>query len=315
MSGLNAINQNTMKKLILLFALGFFVKTLPAQNYIPLPMDSAYWRVDFWAVQPPNCACTISYLYATNGDTIIGTHVYTKIIRTGPSECFCGSSSGLSNALIRQDTLARKIFIYNSDSLRDEILYDFTQQVGDTVNSVLSPGLPASPPAIISALDSILIDGVYHRQLHIQPNGWLTTTVQFIEGVGSTLGLLEPLMNFESGGELMCASHNGQAIFPDTASACSDVLINLKGDQTIDKWSAVVFPNPIQQNEIRIQFNRVVHNADLVMYDLLGHAIEKMKISNTDNVLIRNKHIQSGMYIFKIVADDNSVLTLKVQVE
>ncbi len=78
----------------------------------------------------------------------------------GCSNCDYAFGLGYQGA-IRQDTLARKVFIVLPDSITESILYDFTQNVGDTLNSILSD---FCYPDIISSIDSILIGNTYHRK-------------------------------------------------------------------------------------------------------------------------------------------------------
>ncbi|MGZ4090728.1 MAG: T9SS type A sorting domain-containing protein, partial [Bacteroidia bacterium] len=243
---------------------------IKAQAYIPLPLDSSYWRVNYGATQP-NCSCSVFYLYKTDGDTIINSTTYKKIIRAGAQGCaWCGPYSGAILGSLRQDSLTRKVYIVQNNSTTEKILYDFTQQVGDTVKSAL---IVLGCTFIVSSVDSIQINSVYHRRINIQTNGCLVTPQAFIEGIGSTQGLLEPLIGFEFGGTLECAAHKNQVIYPSNTSTCSTIVTGLSeinnSEARID-----VFPNPAS--------NKLTVSANL-------NSLYTIEIERMDGVIVYSK--------------------------
>jgi len=55
--------------------------SIDAQEYFPFPQDSAVWYVvDSWPeYDPPPPVWYKTYLYETNGDTVINNTIYTKL--------------------------------------------------------------------------------------------------------------------------------------------------------------------------------------------------------------------------------------------
>lgn len=298
-----------MKSKIIIFIFLLTVFKVSGQAYRPLPLDSmTTWRIYFQGQDGlSGCTCSSYYLYKTDGDTLIGAYNYTKIKRFGNPGCLCNSAL-TTMGVIRQDSIARKVYLIETDSTTEKILYDFTQTVGDTVNSVLWPGQPTCPHSIISAVDSILINGQYHRQLHIQPNGCTMMNVRFIEGIGSTEGLFEKLIYWaEIFPNLECLSHNGTALYPNSSFACETTLqvedIGIK-----NSFQTFLFPNPsANSREITLKTN--ITGEDIEIFDSKMVLVFKQKLNSLDEIVLDLKNLNGGLY-FIIVTGENGNQTL-----
>lgn len=287
-----------MKRIILFLSLTIAINISKGQNYIPFPMDSTIWRVDFYANVGPGCYCYLQYQYFTHGDTTINAKPYTKIMKTGAYYCGCGpvNQNGYNGA-IRQDTIGKKIYIIQPDSTVEKILYDFNQNVGDTIKSVLTESLYASKDAIITSIDSILIGSVYHREFQIQGSG--LNPIQFIEGIGSTLGLLEPLITFEFWGTLVCVANFGQTIYPDTVISCPFVTDVIKNDNINSVIS--IYPNPADDNiiiEIPASMNETIF-----IYNIMGQLLLQQPMQQAKEE-INISSLAAGVYFIKVSSSD-----------
>jgi hypothetical protein len=299
-----------MKQLVSCF-LFFLTISAYAQPYRPMPLGpNTTWRIHFFGMDELGpCTCTSEYMYVTDGDTIIGAHQYTKIKLEGIPACWCNQAIRVEG-VIRQDSVARKVFIVLPGDSTEQILYDFTQQVGDQVNSILYPAPPSCPPSTISAIDSILINGQYHRQLHIQPNGCTSFTIQFIEGIGSTGGLLEQLIiNYEIWPTLECVTSNGVTRYPDASFNCDTTFNSIPQIENIEN-SYSVYPNPAQQ---QVLLHAPAGNTQVTIYNTSFQKIKELLFINS-NISVDIANYPSGLY-FVVFGSHHSTVVKKLIIE
>lgn len=296
-----------MKKIITLIALTIIINCARGQNYFPLPLDSTIvWRVDFNGQDAFNAcpSCNIPFQYVTNGDTIIHSTLYTKIKITGHSNCTnwsCGYGiqRGYKGA-IRQDTIGKKIYIILANDTIEKTLYDFTQNVGDTVNSVLN----GYEPRIIESIDSILIGTLYHKRFN---TNYFCTSL--IEGIGSTQGLLDPFVCFEWGSTLICVSHFNQIIYPNSTTSCDMVNIN-----EIEFIKSTVSPNPFNES-FEIKLSKSFGNTELIVYDLLSRQQFKKKYNRMESIKVARNNLPTGIYFYQLVSENKVIATGKIIAE
>lgn len=298
-----------MKKLISFLTLIVLVNVAMGQNYIPLPLDSAVWRVDYnYTDAQGGCAqCTIPYQYITNGDTIIQSVTYTKIKETGFQTCGvygCNAHrwNGYKGA-IRQDTLGKKIFIIWANDTIEKTLYDFTQNVGATINSVLNG---VCETRIIESIDSILIGTTYHKRFNTD-----FPCTSLIEGIGSTHGLLDPFCCFEWGSILNCVSHFNQTIYSNSGTSCAIVPDNINEISLID---ATVSPNPFRES-FEIKLPKPFENVELTIYDLLSRQQFKKKYTKIETIKVIRNDLTTGIYFYQLVSENKIISTGKIIAE
>lgn len=193
------------------------------QTYFPIPEANVFWNIT-WS----DDGCFQSgvpdgtYSYYTSGDTILNSISYRKIIRTGLNfpACFPPTSNN-SNGYVgcfRNDTLNKIVYWIQTGDTVEKQLYNFNLYVNDTVRGDIAINCN---DAIVTSIDSILINGYFHKQYHVA--GTLCSGV-LIEGIGNSLGFIEPMQTFEGGGLLNCVNLNNQTIYPNSATVCN--LIN-----------------------------------------------------------------------------------------
>lgn len=285
-----------MRKLLIISIVSF-CSNARSQSYIPLPMDSAWWQVTTsgtWA-SGGQCFCSYDFQYQTAGDTLIGSYNYTKIIHNGPMSCQCGMGT-LKFGFIRQDTLARKVYVIEWGTTNELLLYDFTLQVNDTINSALFLwSYPCPSPITVSSIDSILINGIYHRRINFNnttsnPCYLGSGMYAFIEGVGSTSGLLEYSFSFEAGSQLTCSAYAGQTIFSNIGTACPKMKID-----KVQRESFMVFPNP---SSSALQIQSSSHIDAISITDILGYEVN----SKFPNSSVDVSALQDGIYFLTITS-------------
>ncbi|MEI8204058.1 MAG: T9SS type A sorting domain-containing protein [Bacteroidota bacterium] len=287
-----------MRKIMVVFLIMILAKGLVGQNYIPLPMDSAIWCSTYGCSLPNPGWCDRNYQYSTAGDTIINLLHYTKIHRTesGMFPCGCYSNFGA----IRQDTLARKVYV-RMDST-DTILYDFSQQIGDTVHSVIFNYLCSSEIIKVVKIDSVLIDTVFHRRLALKGNICLADTMYFIEGIGGSGGLFEMANGFEWGGTLICVSHYNQKIYQSQLYECP-IIIGIyenKPDAIIK-----VYPNPTE-DKITLENPSIIKDKSITIYNLQGQLLMQ-QTAKEGKIEIDVSGLLKGMYFVRVETDEGMI--------
>ena len=97
------------------------------QSYIAFPKDSAFWIEDVLQECWHGTMELKHYEYSFSGDTIINLKSYKKIFLNGYGPCYGG---GYVGALF-DDTISGKVFIIPPRDSVENLLYDFTMNVGD----------------------------------------------------------------------------------------------------------------------------------------------------------------------------------------
>ncbi len=295
-----------MQKYLLVLILAITTQITFAQ-YRPLPMQNAEWI--YWGginlLSCPTCTF-VNYKYYTDGDTIINSNTYVKIKKTEIPAINDISIYPTYTGAIRQDTLNKKIYIVLTDSTTERILYDFSLQIGDTINSVLhdlANNIASCGVETIYLIDSILISGNYHKAFYIQ-GGCGDMSLSFIEGIGSSYGLIFPNVFGQVESHLSCTKVNGQTYYPSNTSSCNlTTSIN-----SLDNTFAVnIFPNPTT-GELNIKIVPSTHSSvSVIIINTLGEIMFKEKINSTGNKLDISS-LPKGLYFIKLNSGENTII-------
>jgi len=234
-----------------------FYNTL-AQNYKPFPESNAFWVEQHGWLQSGLCGfeyhnCT-DPVYFGNDITINSLVYHTLMYRQvcsaeyvggpppPPPPCVWMSYYNVPPvifAYIRQDSVARKVFIYDAANNQDTLLYDFNLSAGSPLPQTYNN--PMYPNVIVSSIDSILLIDGYHMRYNLGI-GSTIDSASIIEGIGSTFGLIAPLVPpFENGDALLCFSKNNFTIYPNAPVAC-DLTVGIPSKENEQLLS--IYPNP-----------------------------------------------------------------------
>lgn len=176
------------------------------------------------------------------------------------------------------------------------VIYDFNINIEDTIIGNLDQ-------FIVNGIDSVEICGKYHKR-YIQDTGSQEPSETLTEGVGFSNGLLGHFNSFDQYGEsrisLVCYTDNDNS----DCSGCD--LIN-----KIKEYRAKIhlFPNPFKG---RLAISSSQPMAEIMIINYNG--IEQFRAEINDDVYIdlSLQHIESGIYIIKIVFSDNKMKTYTV---
>lgn len=309
-----------MRKLsifLLLFLCAVFSRA-QTNIYHPFPDSNAVWTEfvggsNSFCPGPPNPNPYIyeyNFSYFIEGDTLLNAINYHKLYQSGWTRGYCNAQGPSNNWLplpknyngaFRQDTVAKKVFWFRPGNSQECLLLDFSLQVGDTV-----PDCPwgCSPLTVVS-IDSIKIGTTYRKQWNLMP------PASIIEGIGSTMGLLEPLCPFEYSGNLLCFAQNNIPYYPDTATSCAILTSLVEENKTIE---LSVAPNPFSQ-QTTIRSSKDLTHASIYLLSILGDIQLFMSDVSGREIMLQRGSLSRGIYFLKIVAEGKQVTIKKMIVE
>ena len=294
------------RHLLLLATLSSLFANGQTSVYHPFPDSNAVWNFHFQWYCFANGTADEYYSITFSGDTIIGSQTYHKLSTPFVQSYSTGTCGGYPTGFrgaIREDTAARKIFFVPPSESTEQLLYDFTMQVGDTVR-----GFTASfawPADIVQSIDSILVGTTYRKRWNINN----CYNIHFIEGIGSTYGLIEvspgcvtDLPDYT----LTCFQQNGNAHYPDTITNCQLITSIQSKDKVLYKVEA--FPNP-SNGCFTIEFGGG-DIKELFITDLLGKIILRQSIDKQTQIKIDNLH--AGTYLLILIDRNGLRLNSKI---
>lgn len=290
-----------MKNIFLLFIAIIFLKPALAQTnvYHPFPDSNAQWNYHWHQYCFWNGFGDDYYSFIISGDTIINALMYHKlnifsVASVNPS-CFSQVTRGYKGAF-RQDTLLRKVFFIEQGASSEMLLYDFNMQVGDTVRGYTQTFSPY--PDVVQSMDSVLVGSDYRKR-------WCINTcyfIYFIEGVGSTYGLICPSSGCVTDlweYTLDCFSVSGQTLFPDTTVFCN--IIDVTKNIPVVKPSVTLFPNPFHTSAT-LQIRDL--DCEIKIYNSMGALVQDEIITRSDYILNR-KSFPDGIYFYQLTTPKN----------
>jgi hypothetical protein len=272
--------------------------------YVPFPTQNASWseiRVVQGSCEPFGYC---KYQYKMLGDTTINSVQYHKIYSQDDS--LATSKNAVYLGALRED--AKKIYYRSRNCNQDIRLYDFSKNVGDTIQNLYSSsnncGNSLKGSGTITAIDSVLIDGSYRRAFHLE---YLFNDYVWIEGIGCTNGLFNavvPSLTCVCYWYLICYHQNNQVKFVNNNSQLNYVAPRITCfPSTIDgvntpaeKKSFTVSPNPVKDVLI-VQFTgENVPGATMEVINVLGKRVKTISISNSSEYKLDLTDCSAGIY-------------------
>ncbi len=307
--------MNNLLIIFIFFIGSYHLSSAQTNVYHPFPDSGAVWNC--FATGP----CFIlpvfySYSFVLDGDTIIGQYTYHKLSipydTSWSPETNCppfffpiGYIGG-----IRQDTVSRKVFFIDFSHSAEELLYDFTLQVGDSVKGLLA----SFPCAIVSEIDSVLCSDGWRKRWKYDSGNF----TEAIEGIGTMNGLIETVCIILGGhgSTVQCFSQNGQTIYPDSSYHCNiiDGVIEFQSSTAGSDFQIQIIPNPAS-SELTISSKQYAID-QIEIYNILGEQIYSAVVANRQPltvlpITIGSELFPSGIYFVKAVAGEK-VLFSKV---
>ncbi len=275
-----------MKKLFTFIILLASTATF-AQNYYPLVRPNLLWQV-MHGYTATICYFEYGHQSYLQGDTVVSGFTYLKV-HSNPiisliGNPFCppyvvNGNSPTCCGLMREDTIARKVFVYNYTINSDELLYDFNLVAGDTLNSISGMGL------IVDSVSTISLPNIGVRKIF-----YLNSGKNYIESLGGSNGigfpLIDPLGYIYAP---ICISENN---IPIWGGCFGTVGIN---ENLLE--SKMVYPNPFV-NEISIKASNA-EVTEIILYNGISNEIFRQSFSNSTT--INTENLVSGIYVYKMI--------------
>ncbi len=224
--------------------------TMKAQDYHPIVEEGKQWNVLFsYPWNPPEPQHKYTDIYKIEGDTLVDGVSY-KVMYTTRNE----NLTGWSVCGVIRETEDRQVLYRRDGSSYDEILYDFSMEVGDTI---IMNGSGFYPDwMFVVETNEILINGEPRKQIVLEYS-WGDQEV-WIEGIGSLYGIIDSGSLFLTGGstDLLCYYEDGDLIWQNTTPGYNECYIVNTGQQN----GLVVAPTTLTFDEPAVPQSFIIYN-------------------------------------------------------
>lgn len=268
--------------------------------------------------------------YTAIKDSIYNGKTYKKFTKENSFSVFClgFSSPPLNLALIREDSLFKKVYIVHPDSVNECVAMDFGMAVGDSIY------LPFATNSYVMnngyyKLDSIILKNEingprshFFLSKYNAPINWQSNKkyfIEWIESIGAThfpiniideeqsmFGISSTCKNNQYTSFVTCKFTKGMKEYQDSCSiqyaqTHSDYILfgnnceyygfsgGINELSFINKVS--LYPNPSSSEQLTLKFSATEFKPiDIIIYNMLGQKIysEEIKISVSENEIHLN---------------------------
>ena len=282
-----------MKRQKLIFILLILSSSLLGQSF---PLKSSKWyHANNGGSQPPNSTLTIfEYVKDTTINDTVGRM--------------------LSNGLIfytQNDT----VYYYNTKQNKFGLLYDFSANVGDTLEISMSPYVPTEELSFKVVVESVtqeiysndtllkfLTDPI-NPDFHFEDNIYMTRIGSF--GFLPTWGVSIP-----EGDYLKC--YMDSSIYINYSGIPCDSLVTGMDEKNMTNGFSI-YPNPTKGELRIIPINYVDYSISI--YNNLGKLIFKDNYVDREERIIDISSYSSGIYHILIICEKKTIMTKKIVVE
>jgi hypothetical protein len=281
-------------------------------TYHPFPSANASWAETTWW----ETFCDGNYVsgskdfeYRLVGDTIINSKEYHKLNISGGSEwltCKSAPSFTLQKydsiaGFIREDGAHRIYYCNPGKKIGDTLLYDFNLKVGDILPDTYIN--KRSKGNRVLKIDSVLVGNTYRKEYVISADS-VKPFARLIEGVGSTLGLLEPIkVPFEAGCSLNCYSNGDITANPglnNASMANSTALLKVYADKAYEMFT------------ITYNLPQGYKDALLKIYNIRGELMNIKPVSKGESPVTDNVYnLLDGIYYYTLSANNKVLASYK----
>ena len=279
-----------------------------AQDYKPLVEDGKRWNVLFsYPWSPPEPQHKYTDIYKIEGDTLVDGVPY-KVMYATRNENLTGWNLW---GFIRE-TEDGQVFSRRPSTSDEQLLYDFSMEVGDTI-CMCDYGYDECCMVVIERGETIVNGEPRHQIVLEYPFGNGAGEV-WIEGIGSLYGIIDSGSLFLTGGStnLLCYYEDDDLIWQNTTPGYNECyIINPNDPQSIEEdetfLSVSVFPNPTS-GKVLVEG---IEPTEVQVYNALGQMVKTIKNSNEINVA----GFSEGVYLLRITDVDGRSHTARVMVK
>lgn len=188
-----------------------------------------------------------------------------------------------------------QVFFYDPAFGTPELLYDFDLAVGDTLASSY---IHHNNNAVVTSIDSIMLDGTPHRRYHLAVSGFTGDFI--VEGMGSNHGPINSLgIGFDINHSLECFGRSAQTLYPANSSGCTTItgVEEHVGQRT--EYALLVAPNPSAHGSyISLQKDAVAFHS-LTVFNMQGQQVQQRTGLAWDGttVYLNTEELPAGSYL------------------
>jgi hypothetical protein len=263
------------KKLLALIFFATLSLTAFGQPYQPMLNNSS------WMVGTYDFLGEGSFTIGQTGTSTVGAYTYNRYW------------DGNNEYLLREDAANRKV--YRNKNGNDELLFDFSQNVGGTVYIF-------SYAYTITNIVNVNVNGGT-RRMFLLSNDFFSDA--WIEGVGDTNHPL--LWHAEVPSDpvyfIKCSTQQGVNIYNKgiaDGGAATDCSAILGVDPVIVLAQKIEFaPNPFS-SQVTLKSTRSLHNAKLVLINALGQSVNEIDAINGTEISIARDNLNAGIYLTQL---------------
>lgn len=293
-----------VNKTLVFIALFFTFEMSYSQAYVPFPTENARWV----AYQVFSESFSRNYEIFTDGSQVINGIGYTVLTERELVQRYNSSNEPVGSPIFnkraygyfRNDTVNHKVFLIRNGSTVESIWYDFSLQVGDTVNSIFDSSSINGITLFVERIDSVLINGNYRKKLIIGGS-----CSEYIEGIGSTTGLGGyGVCIFEGDESLICAQDDSTVVYGPANSPCK--RITSVNEKYLSGNIVEVFPNPAVDN-LNFNFSSGLNESkEVIFWNYSGVEVLRVNMTTEPNQLVDVSQLANGFYIYQIRSKSNN---------
>lgn len=282
--------------------------------YHPFPDSNAVWGMGS-ACLDGQCgdAAYIQNYYA--GDTLIAGILYKKVqtiyVITSNNGC-CSPPGIMIPGYIREDTIAKRVFLRLDGMNTDTLLYDFALQLEDTLKGFLGNCYVWT----VQSIDSVVVGSSFRRRINFYDFGDCND-LSIIEGIGSTMGLIGCMTPaFEGGSGLRCFSVDGEVLYNAPAPCGPDIIpcdIQLAvepGISGLRQLPVQIAPNPAM-GTVAIDFDPILLPVEVSITDMAGKILIREVIFK-EHSTIDISSLAKGLYVVQVEQDGSVISSGKI---
>ncbi|MEN8225229.1 MAG: T9SS type A sorting domain-containing protein [Bacteroidota bacterium] len=285
-----------IRTLIFLSLIFSGITGMQAQSYYTFPDSNAVWKSCEHPYPPgPMIWYARHWDDVIMGDTLINNLLYKKIGRIDYDvECSQIFTGPYYYTAIREDTVERKVYQYDSNG--EWLLYDFSLELGDTLNTAIAYDLVAV------AVDSVLVGDSFRKRWTYQYDE-ASTPIDVIEGIGAMTGLLEIMISFEHIYYLRCYYEGDEVVYINGVDQCDleiDTCISVRVDELKPIRTFTAYPNPFTTSATIEYELEEISDIQFTVYNMIGEVVykieDRMMPQGTHKITWSPGHLPVGLY-------------------
>jgi hypothetical protein len=283
------------------------VSTVSAQK-IHFSDTSNKWMTYFYHSQGASNGQQVYYKYCYSDSVVVENgHTYSVLNK---------GTNGLM--LVREE--GNKVYIkplvgdFCGLTVTDpnEFLYfDYDLQVGDTLKMPLITTMAPNAYSIhrVESIDSMIINGTWHKMLHMKVVSGFTGEYIVTEGLGASQGPLVAGYSLNYNGSLICFQNNGNTPLPNLSN-CTKLNAVDEPDVIADFFK--IAPNPARDNVFISYTGQTKTDFELNVMDISGRRIMHSQFAK--DIKLDVGTLQSGIYLIQFMHEGKLIKTHKLNI-